>query len=223
MTHHIEDFAKLIPTDLAPLSGKVFYSGRNAFAFQAPIYILGVNPGGSPENYPTENVGAHTKMILEMANPDWSAFRDEVWEGRTPGTYGMAPRILYLFRRLGLSPGNVPASNLVFVRSRNEATMGAASMRRLADQCWPFHAAVIQELKPRVVLCMGKTAGRYVQNKLGANRLNGEFIEQNDRGWRSRSFANAVGINVVVATHPSVADWTAPNTDPSQLVIDAMR
>lgn len=98
-------------------------------------------------------------MILDMANPDWSAYRDEVWEGMAPGTYGMAPRILHLFGRLGLSPGNVPASNLVFVRSRNEATMGAATMQILANQCWPFHAAVIkEELKPSAVLCLGKTA-----------------------------------------------------------------
>jgi hypothetical protein len=30
-------------------------------------------------------------------------------------------------------------------------------------------------------------------------------------------------IRVIVATHPSIADWTAPSTDPSDLVLDALR
>lgn len=223
MNHSIEDFAKRIPSSLATHSGKVFYSGRNAFASRASLYVLGVNPGGAPENYPTETVGNHTRMILGMPNPDWSAYRDEVWEGMPPGTYGMAPRILHLFRRLGLNPGNVPASNLVFVRSANEAAMGAAAMTALADQCWAFHAAVIEELKPKAILCLGKTAGSYVRAKLGATELRGEFIEQNNRQWTSRSYANAAGLSMVVATHPSIANWASPSTDPSQLVIDALK
>ena len=223
MAQSIEDFANLVPVSLATQSGKAFYSGRNAFSSLTQLYVLGVNPGGSPVNYPTETVGGHTQMILGMSNPDWSAYRDEAWEGMPPGTFGMAPRILHLFMQLGLDPGNVPASNLAFVRSKTEAAMGAVAMQGLADQCWAFHDAVINKLKPKVVLCLGQTAGMYVRAKVGANKLQGEFEEQNNRHWKSRSYTNKSGLTVVVATHPSIADWTAPNTDPSQLVLDALR
>jgi len=87
----IERFAALVPKTLLAESGKVFYSGRSAFAQPSPLYILGVNPGGAPDNHPTETVGRHTQKVLAELPEDWSAYRDEVWEGAVPGTYGMAP------------------------------------------------------------------------------------------------------------------------------------
>jgi uracil-DNA glycosylase len=133
----------------------------------------------------------------------------------------MAPRVLHLFGRLDLEPGTVPASNLVFVRSRREADIKNIFVAR-ADQCWPFHALAIQQLKPRVIVCMGKRAGNYVRGRLGAHRQIGEFVETNNRRWRSRLFAGASGPRVVVATHPGIADWTAPSTDPSSLISNAL-
>ena len=195
----------------------MFYSGRDAFASPASLYVLGVNPGGAPENYKTETVGSHTRQVLYALPANWSAYRDESWEGSTPGTFGMAPRILHLFRRLDLEPGLVPASNLFFVRSRRELHI-KERQASLADLCWPFHALVIQELKPRVVLCLGGTAGAYVRQKLGANRSTGRFVERNNRQWTSQSYENANGLRVVVATHPSIADWCASATDPTDLI-----
>ncbi|GMV75136.1 MAG: hypothetical protein AMXMBFR78_20860 [Rubrivivax sp.] len=214
-------FAQLIPAELLRESGKVFYSGRTAFSREAALYVLGVNPGGAPENYTAETVGAHTEAVLTRLPEGWSAYRDEVWEGSAPGTYGMAPRVLHLLRRLNLAPEAVPASNLIFVRSRREAGI-KDRQSMLSDLCWPFHATVIAELRPRVVLCLGSTAGRYVRSRLGANQQIGEFVERNYRGWRSRAFAAPTGQRVVVATHPSIADWTAPSTDPSELVHAAL-
>lgn len=217
VTLGIERFAKLIPQALLQESGKVFYTGRDAFSRQAALYIVGAQPGGAPENYTTEIVGAHTEAVIKQWPSDWSAFRDEVWEGAAPGTYGMAPRVLHLFRQLNLEPHTVPASNLIFVRSRNEEDL-RHRQAALAELCWPFHQAVIDMLKPRVVLCLGGTAGRYMRERLGAGRLVGEFIENNNRRWRSQAFDTASGTKVVVATHPSRADWCAAPSDPSGLV-----
>lgn len=218
----IEHFEELIPRSLLSESGKVFYSGRKAFSAPARLYVLGVNPGGDPVNYVDETVGEHTRKVLNDLPADWSAYRDEVWGGSPPGTYGMAPRVLHLFQMLGLEPGSVPASNLFFVRSRREEHI-RARQDELAELCWPFHARVLEELKPRTVLCLGATAGGYVRARLGANRVVGEFIERNNRRWRSRTFEGTGGIRVVVATHPSRADWCASPSDPSGLVIDAIR
>jgi hypothetical protein len=152
---------------------------------------------------------------------DWSAYRDEVWKGFPPGTYGMAPRVLHFFAQMHLNPGFVPCSNLVFIRSRREGDLGP-QLQALADQCWPFHASVIELLQPRVILCLGGKAGNYVRRKLGANTLHAEFVEQNNRRWRSQVFTSDTGRKVVVATHPSIADWTAPTTDPTGLVRRAL-
>ena len=216
-TAGIERFAALIPHSLEAESGKVFYSGRAAFAGPSEIYVLGANPGGDPVNYQTETVGNHTRQVLTELPDNWSAYRDEVWEGAPPGTYGMAPRVLHLFRQLGLQPDLVPASNLIFVRSRREEHI-KERQAALAELCWPFHASVIEEIRPRVVLCLGNTAGKFVRRKLGASRLVDKFVEQNDRHWKNQSFVSHTGMRVVVATHPSVADWSASATDPSALV-----
>ena len=225
MTNHpsisIERFAAIVPKSLECESGKVFYSGRAAFSACSPLYILGANPGGDPTNYTTETVGNHTRHVLTQLPDDWSAYRDEVWEGAAPGKHGMAPRVLHLFRHLRLEPGLVPASNLIFVRSRREEQLKARKAA-LADLCWPFHAQVIDALRPRVILCLGNTAGKYVQRKLGASLLIAQFIEQNDRHWKNQTYESPSGVRVVVATNPSVADWSASTTDPSELVRDAL-
>lgn len=218
----IESFAERIPTSLLARSGKVFYSGRKAFAKPSALYVLGVNPGGDPANHEDDTVGGHTASLLRSYPDDWSAYRDESWEGATPGTYGMAPRVLHLFTALGMNPGHVPSSNLVFVRSSREADLGL-QMAAFVDICWPFHALAIEQLRPRVILCFGKTAGQYVRRKVGADTLYAKFVETNNRRWQSQAFENGMGLRVVVATHPSIADWTALNTDPTQLVREALR
>ena len=119
----IETFATKIPAELLLQSGSVFYSGRKAFSATSALYVLGVNPGGDPENHKADTVGSHTAAVLHAHVDDWSAYRDESWkEGAPPGTYGMAPRVLHMFAGLNLSAGHVPSSNLVFVRSRREGT-----------------------------------------------------------------------------------------------------
>ena len=213
----IESFVTKIPAVLFPRSGKVFYAGRNAFSKPSPLYVLGVNPGGDPAQAKSETVESHTNRVLRCFQDDWSAYRDESWKGHAPGTHGMAPRILHLCDRLGMSPGRLPSSNLVFARSRREGDM-CQEMQVLADLCWPFHELVIQKLQPKVILCLGKTAGHYVRKKLGANTLHSQFIEANRRKWRSQVFSGQHGPRVIVATHPSIADWCATATDPTSLI-----
>lgn len=218
----IEDFAALIPDRLRDRSGAVFYSGRRAFAGPAALYVLGLNPGGSPDGRETETVRWHTEKVLRRAPDDWSAYRDESWRGGPPGTSGMQPRVLHLLRGLGLDPGAVPTSNVVFSRSSREATMDGR-FADLADECWPFHRAVVDRLKPSAVLCFGQTAGTYVRGQLGATEVVARFVEDNGRGWTSRTYRGPAGPDVVVAAHPSRADWTNPRTDPTGLVLDAIR
>ena len=217
----IDRFLELIPSELAHDSGKVLYSGRAAFSGKAPLYILGINPGGDPENYTTETVENHTRKVLTEFPDNWSAYRDEFWGNTKPGTYGMAPRILHLLQQLELDPGLVPASNLIFVRSRRENHI-KKRQATLANLCWPFHDQVLTELSPKVILCLGRKAGKYVRNQIGANQLMAQFVEENNRRWKSQLFSTLSGIRVVVATHPSIANWCVPPTDPSSLVKKAL-
>lgn len=211
-----DGFAALVDTDLYRRSGKVFYSGRAAFSALAPLYLLGLNPGGSPVHQADQTIGRNLEA-WRSGSDRWSDYLDESWAGKPPGTYGMAPRVRHLFERLSLDPREVPASNVVFVRSAREAHL-AAEKQDLLDKCWRVHSAVIETLGVSTIVCLGRTAGRSVRARVDANEKAGEFIETNKRAWRSEAHLNRDGLCIVTATHPSIADWRNSASDPSPLI-----
>lgn len=214
----IEDFLKFIPETLNRESGAVFYAGRTAFGASSRLYILGLNPGSDPNIMRDNTVKSHTLEVLKQPD-DWSAYKNEEWNKREAGTSGMQPRVLHLFRQLKLQPHNVPASNLIFKRTIAEAGLGR-DFNSLAEQCWFFHEQVIARLEVKVVLCFGKKVGEWVRHKVGANTLVETLVETNNRKWSTKGFDNCSGkgVKVVVAPHPSWANWANPNSDPSPLV-----
>lgn len=201
---------------IAHRSGSLFYSGPSAFEGHRPLYILGLNPGGSPITQADETV-AHDLTEWKALTKPWSAYLDESWQGRPPGAHGMQPRMRHMFDQLGLNLREVPASNVVFVRSANEAAL-AAEKASLLSQCWPVHDAVIRDLDVRVILCLGGTAGRWVRDAVGAHQLLDRFFERNARGWTSEAHLAPDRRAVVTVTHPGRADWRNPAADPTPLV-----
>ena len=209
-------FLALVSQDIRQRSGSVFYSGPAAFSRPSPLYILGLNPGGSPIVQADETIQHDMDSFFE-SGAAWSRYADESWQGQPPGTFGMQPRVLHLLRGLELDPRMVPASNVVFVRTTNEATLNAEK-RSLLGACWPLHHAVIEQLSVRTVLCFGGTAGGWVREALGAHEPVDSFVEGNARRWRSSAHLNEAGLCVITATHPSRANWENPLADPTPLV-----
>ena len=211
----MEELLPLIPESLRKKSGKVFYSGRNAFTGKKKIYVLGINPGGDPIKQSNETVEWHTDLVLSMKTPNWSSYINESWRGKAPGEYRFQKRILYLFGGLNLNAYEVPSSNTIFLRTRRAEDIKDNS---LADTCWKFHEKVIEKLGVQVVLCLGNDAGKIVCNKTNANDLIGVFKEKNNRKWATKAFTNKEGFLVFVVTHPSIADWTNPTQDPTPFI-----
>lgn len=210
-----------LPGKMLRRSGSVFYTGRSTFAQQSPLYILGLNPGGSPSVQAENTIERHVQTWRDAPNEHWSAYTDESWEGRPAGTHGMQPRMIHMFSKLGLNPRNVPAANVVFVRSKDEAAL-QIKKDELMRASWPVHEAVLGSLGVRCVLALGTTAGRWVRQKLKADELIAEFIEGNERKWKSTAHRAEDGRFVVTVTHPGRADWRNPAADPSELVRSAL-
>lgn len=216
----IELLQRKIPTELLDQSGSVFYSGRAAFSGTKELYLIGLNPGGDPEMLKECTIQHHTMNLLANTPDNWSAYRDECWGNSEPGTKGLAPRVLHVLRQLSLDPGLVPASNLIFQRTRRASHL--INKFELASKCWPFHEEAISILQPKVILCFGKEAGNFVSRAVGAHKSRGFWQETNGRRWRTTATGNGKFI-VVSATHPSRADWTAPDTDPSNFIRSLLR
>lgn len=215
----LRSLLQLIPVHLHDRSGKVFYSGLDAFRrlSPSPLYVLGLHPGGSPERMVRYTIGNDIKWHRGSVPRNWSAFRDEEW-GRPAGTAPMQKRMLHMFAKLGMDPGRVPSSNLVFARARGAVDLGEGEFERLAAECWPFHRAVVENLGVRVVACLGIKTGRYVSDRLAVRGMADYFIEENDRNWASRAYRDGSGVAVVALTHPSRANWCNPLTDPTVLI-----
>ena len=208
------------------MSGKAFHSGRLAFSAPRDLYILGLNPGGDPEDR-SETVDSNIEQVRHEAE-DWCAFLDQDWR---PGGryYGRAKAPLQLEMQelaacLGLDLRGVPASDVFFTRSRQahhtanqrelvELSMrGAGPSRSPAEgSCWPFHQAVIKGLGIRVVLCLYNGAAEFVREKTGARAQPVDRACARSRAgreyWRE-TFETPSGLKIVQITRPTGIPWT---------------
>jgi len=213
-------FARLVDPCLQGLPGGVFYSSPAAFSARSKLYLLGLNPGGSPEPDTQATIGKNLAEWSER-EPGWCEYTSESWEGAEPGEYGIQRPIRTLFNRLGLNAAKVPASNVVFVRSSVEAKLDRKV--EMLQRCWPVHDAVIHDLGVTTVLCLGRTAGLWVRSMLGAHQLQGQFREKYERRhYRSEAHVSPAGIAVLTLAHPSRSNWCDERADPSPLVLQML-
>ncbi len=134
----------------------------------------------------------------------------------------MQPRMIQMFSKLGLNPRNVPAANVVFARSKDEAAL-VKEKQEILRASWPVHKAAPGSLGIRCVLALRTAAGRWVRQTLDANELTENFFEDNERKWKSTAHRAEDGRLVVTVTHPGRADWRNPAADPSGLVRNTLR
>ena len=207
----IEKFAEHIPPELNEHSGAVFYSGRDAFSGLKDLYVLGLNPGGNPVERYDETIGWHTDIVLHDKPDRWSEYSCERWlvRGRyyKPGEGGIQPSVVHLIQKLGYDPREVPASNVVFTRTQDEASLNNKYL--LANTCWQFHREVIGHLKPKLILCMGRGAEDILKNKTNAV-TKGRSLTRRHRGggYLVEIFRNQRGCKLVSVAHPGRIKWS---------------
>lgn len=229
----IEQFAEHISPDLKDCSGAVFYSGRDAFSGLKDLYVLGLNPGGDPVKRPDETIARHTDEVLHDKPDRWSEYTCERWLVRgkyqKPGEGGIQSSVVGLIERLGHDPRDVPASNVGFVRSpnfkalRTWARKNGTTPDALFDKCWPFHREVIEHVRPKLILCIGRRAECVARRKTSTFAKVDEFTRKCSRGYLVEVFQNTRGCTLVSARHPSRGiSWTKKELDPSDVVRQAL-
>jgi uracil-DNA glycosylase family 4 len=213
----IDQLINCIPEELKNKSGEVFYSGANAFSGKKQLYILGINPGGSPEIKIKDTVIERAKYVLEKFR--WSEYIEGQWGNYAPGKHPFQQRVQHLLKKLNLQPEEVPASNLVFVRSPREKDIDKEKYKEYTELCWKFHETVIDFLEIEVILCLGNTPGKFVRNKLCTrNRPIDTWAEQNNRRWKTKVYKNGKQQKVIVVPHPSISNWLSEDCDPSHII-----
>lgn len=143
----LPDFAKKTLKHLLNAHGEVIYSSHETIR-PGPLYLLGLNPGG--DGFIT--IGEHIDGMLSRTT---NAFIDDRFSsGNRWIPAGEAPlqkRVRWLLTNLGLRPEEVCSSNLIFKTSRSSDGVSFG----LAGICWPFHEAMIDIIRPKILLVFG--------------------------------------------------------------------
>lgn len=214
----LEEFVKLIPKSFLNQPGSALDSGRQAFAGPSDVYLIGYHSGGQSQELLEEQING----VLKRKEAEWSAYMDAKW-GRPPaGSHRIQRRIVHLCAGLGLDPRAVPASYLIFRRWPTDVKPSAAEKRQWAAECWPFHQAVIERLGVKMVVCLGSDARDWVLKKeeqlTGVEPQQIDSFTAKDKGaWRSYAYQSG-NRYIVTLTHPAMANWINPNSDPTELV-----
>ena len=135
--------------DLSDRSGLLLYSSHETLR-PGEVYFLGFNPGGDA---PTPL----RRTVPEILTQTENAYLDECWApgGRSyaAGRAPMQMRTVQVLKALGLDPRAVCSSNLIFVRSVD--SKGVENY--MADRCWPVHRAVLDIVRPRLIVSCGNS------------------------------------------------------------------
>jgi len=165
--------------------GAILYSSHETLK-PGSVYLLGFNPGGSG--------GPHLNQSIEkLLTNEENSYLDECWANKR-GTWkeGEAPlqeRVCWVLENLGLNPREVCASNLIFLQSQKAIDIDYA----LADICWPVHEALLEIVKPRMILVFGNSVLSpygYLHSKYGGEQ---DYIPSGHGNWKIKCFRCVIG------------------------------
>lgn len=151
--------------------GRVFYSSYHTLR-EGPFYILGFNPGGSPEY---ENTTIEEDLAdKKKYDPKYNAYLDEAWCRKNPktgkpqviekGQDFLQKGIQCLFKEIfKYDLRKVCASNLIFVRTQKATDV--KDWKTLANKCWPIHKKILGIVRPKIIISLGREPFDYLKQK----------------------------------------------------------
>jgi hypothetical protein len=193
--------------------GKVLYSGVNTLK-KGNIYMLGYNPGGDPVKEPM-TLAQH----VEQSPLDWNEYIDAMWMPRgrlcQAGQALLQRRVRWLLEQLGQQPREVCASNLIFRRSKDRKQLGSSyEQQKMADQCWPIHKWIMEQVQPHIVLCIDSDAFKYICRREQLNDI--EQFAAGHGNWQCNATKLKDGTQLIsvpnlslyaIDYHPEVVSW----------------
>lgn len=130
------------------------------------FYFIGFNPGGAQAGTPTL-----AEEVNSFGSPQAEALADayeQKWGPHAAGQHPIQRGAKALFEIFGGHPRLVCCSNLIFLRSPKASGAGYPGN---ADICWPVHQAILDIVRPKVIVPFGFKTYEYVTSKLGAKRI----------------------------------------------------
>jgi len=214
----LEAFAKEILRSVLKDSGHVLYSSA-ATLCRGNVYLLGHNPGGSPEGRDYESI---EKSICNLKLKQSNEYLDDSWNGLGPGESKLQRRVCWLLDRLNMDVRKVCASNLIFSRSIDAENSDFTNM---ASLCWPVHEYILDIVQPTMVLTFGNREENspfsFLREKLGVRSAIAPYPSGHGE-WKCKAFFTPADIVIVglpllsryaVDHHEDVPRWIRKITE----------
>jgi hypothetical protein len=178
-------------------SGGVLYSGVETLK-SGPIYLLGLNPGGSE--------GSTLKDSLDNSRRGHNAYLDEEWcpggTWRPKGQATLQRRVQHLCLMMGRDTRAVPASNLAFTQSVRVDTHDDFPAAVRASL--PVHELFLQAIQPRFLMTFG--ALDYFASVVPLEQV--ETRSADFSTWRAhRGYATIAGRRLAFGNVPHMSLW----------------
>jgi len=159
-----EAFAKEKLKTVLKDSGHVLYSSAETLC-PGKIYLLGHNPGGSPEGREDESI---ENSLHNLAAKKTNEYLDDSWNDKPPGEAVLQKRVCWLLEQLNMDVREVCASNLIFSRSVDAKN---SNFKDMANLCWPVHEYILNIVRPRMIITFGNSDSEspfsFLKEKLG--------------------------------------------------------
>ena len=214
----LSEFVLTARGHLSPIlsrSGNILYSSA-ATLRPGTLYLLGLNPGGDPNDarHREQTIGSVLDALPAKRDNE---YLDVSWRERgdrkPPGQSKLQRRVQWLSEMLGVDLRDVCAANLIFARSTGAESSDYA---RLAPVCWPVHELILDIVRPKLVVAYGNSAVSpyaYLLQRFGASR-EVEFPSGHVT-WTCRAFGvggmRVAGLphlsRYAIDHHPDVGRW----------------
>jgi hypothetical protein len=208
----LTSFVENARVTLAPVLGRaggILYSAAKTLS-PGKLYIMGLNPGGDPENS-AHNIG---KSLDQLPQRTSNAYIDETWDNRSRQLEkGQAPlqrRIAFLAQSLGCALEDVCATNLIFMQTHSARDL---DFSHDAERCWPVHEMMLAMVRPKLILAFGNSAispyGYLRQIHSSASETK---IPAGHGSWECKSFTTQIaGDEATVVGFPHLSRYSPMN------------
>jgi hypothetical protein len=135
--------------------GRVMMSGWDTVTVRPSprYYVLAINPGAEEVDPPPAGESVGDSLLEDQDG--WSYWLDEAEPHHRE-------RFKSVMEGLGVEPRSVPVSNALFLRGRGVETYPQGSDAAFAAHCAPVHELLLGIVEPRVVVCFGNDAWRFL-------------------------------------------------------------
>ncbi len=131
--------------------GSILHSASSTLT-KGDFYFLGYNPGGNHHDYLIKH------EVDNLLNKTKHRYLDEQFEqaghlfkmGQAP----LQKNFQQLFNTINIDPRKVLCTNLIFFHSKRS---DGVNYLQDATLCWPIHQALLELVKPKIIICNGNS------------------------------------------------------------------